>query len=113
MYTEDKHLLLTKLPVDTLGASPKFTQTLSYLKLNCRPAWLPLKKHFMHLLREQAERGAQTTTSLRLPLPDPIQTLLSRQSSKKWLEGMAPAAAHCADLRNSCMLTRPRCSLLG
>lgn len=50
MYTEGKHLLLTKLPVDTLGAGPKFTQTLSYHKLNCRPAWLPLEKHFMHLL---------------------------------------------------------------
>lgn len=50
MYTEGKHLLLTKLPVDTLGAGPKFTQTLSYRKLNCRPAWLPLEKHFMHLL---------------------------------------------------------------
>ena len=64
MYTEGKHLPLTKLPVDALGASPKFTQTLSYLKLNCRPAWLPLDKHFMHLLV-----GGNITAS---PPPPPL-----------------------------------------
>lgn len=68
MDTEDKHLLLTKLPVDTLGAGPKFTQTLGYLKLNCRPAWLPLEKHFMHLLRGGGKHHVSTTPPIPIRL---------------------------------------------
>lgn len=92
MYTRGQALASDKSPCGHSGVSPKFTQTLSYLKLNCRPAWLPLEKHLC-TYSEGGERGPQ----------DPgDQTLLSRRNR---LQGAAPAAARSADLRNSCVFT--------
>jgi len=65
VYTEVEFLIETKFPVNELSRVILIViQMPNYLKINCRPPWLPPEKYFMRIIREQREmRGMRSHES--------------------------------------------------
>lgn len=106
MYTRGQVPASDKSPCGHSGVSPKFTQTLSYLKLNCRPAWLPLEKHLC-TYSEGGERGPQdpgdqTLLSRREPAPGSSSSCCALCRSQEQLRAHQPLCFPLGQLRESC-----------
>lgn len=111
MYTRGQVPASDKSPCGHSGVSPKFTQTLSYLKLNCRPAWLPLEKHLC-TYSEGGERGPQdpgdqTLLSRREPAPGSSSSCCALCRSQEQLRAHQPLCFPLGQLRERAAASSP------